>query len=355
MSFYLIYAKDNEKYREYHIKSNIRRRAAKIINVQNVTKSYNKQTVLKQINITVKSGEIYGLIGISGSGKSTLLRCINGIEKINSGVIHIDNEIISYDDSIKSRSIKKNIGMIFQNFALLERRTVYENIALPMKCWKESRGKTEERVRELMEFVGISSLADKKPSQISGGQKQRVAIARALSLSPKILLCDEATSALDPNTTKSILDLLKEINRKMNITIIVVTHEMEVIKSICDKMSIIENGEIKVSGDTKDIFLRNPKPLQNLIGEKKFCSFKDNTVLKISFVSKEDTFILSRMSCDLKMEFSILSADIDDYNDKTIGSIFISFDSEKDISVKKYLLEKNIVFNEIPDIKGGGL
>ena len=337
------------------MKSNIRRRAAKIINVQNVTKSYNKQTVLKQINITVKSGEIYGLIGISGSGKSTLLRCINGIEKINSGVIHIDNEIISYDDSIKSRSIKKKIGMIFQNFALLERRTVYENIALPMKCWKENREKTEERVRELMEFVGISSLADKKPSQISGGQKQRVAIARALSLSPKILLCDEATSALDPNTTKSILDLLKEINRKMNITIIVVTHEMEVIKSICDKMSIIENGEIKVSGDTKDIFLRNPKPLQNLIGEKKFCSFKDNTILKISFVSKEDTFILSRMSCDLKMEFSILSADIDDYNDKTIGSIFISFDSEKEIYVKKYLLEKNIVFNEIPDIKGGGL
>jgi D-methionine transport system ATP-binding protein len=331
----------------------MKRRAAEIINVQNLTKAYNKQIVLKQINLNVKPGEIYGLIGVSGSGKSTLLRCINGIEKFHSGTVHIDNEEISCDNSIASRRIKKKIGMIFQNFALLKRRTVYENIALPMKCWKEDRKKTEKRVRELMEFVGISHLADKRPSQISGGQKQRVAIARALSLSPKILLCDEATSALDPNTTKSILELLKEINRKMNITIIVVTHEMEVIKSVCDKMSIIENGEIKVSGDTQDIFLENPKPLQNLIGRKEILPLKENTVLKISFVSGEDTAVLSCISRDLKMEFSILSADIDDYNDKTTGNIFISFKSENRELVKNYLIEKKVIFNEYFDIKGG--
>ena len=260
---------------------------AKIINVQNVTKSYNKQIILNEINMSVKPGEIYGLIGLSGSGKSTLLRCINGIEKFDSGEISIDNEVISYDDSIKSRKIKKRIGMIFQNFALLERKTVYENIALPMKCWKEDREKTRKRIKELMEFVGISHISEKKPSQISGGQKQRVAIARALSLSPKILLCDEATSALDPNTTKSILELLKEINRKLNITIIVVTHEMEVIKSVCDKMSIIENGEIKVSEYTQEIFLENPVSLQNVSCRKKIQLSEDKTVLKMRFSSEK--------------------------------------------------------------------
>ena len=319
---------------------------AAIISVQNVTKSYNNQMVLKQVNMTVKPGDIYGLIGISGSGKSTLLRCINGVEKFDSGSIHIDNEVISYDDSIESRRIKKKIGMIFQNFALLERKTVYENIALPMKCWKEDKKIIERRVRELMEFVGISHLASKKSSQISGGQKQRVAIARALSLSPKILLCDEATSALDPNTTKSILELLKEINRKMNITIIIVTHEMEVIKSVCDKMSIIENGEIRASGYTLDIFLENSQPLQNLTGRKRIQATEDNTVFRINFVSEKETAVLSRMTLDLKMEFSILTADIDDYNDKTTGSIFISFKTQNKESVENYLLEKKIKFSE---------
>ena len=325
---------------------------AKIINVQNVTKSYNKQIILKQINMTVKPGEIYGLIGLSGSGKSTLLRCINGIEKFDSGEIHIENELISYDDSIKSRRIKKRIGMIFQNFALLERKTVFENIALPMKCWKEEKNKTENRVKELMEFVGISHIAGKRPSQISGGQKQRVAIARALSLSPKILLCDEATSALDPNTTKSILELLKEINRKLNITVIIVTHEMEVIRSVCDKMSIIENGEIKISGDTQEIFLMNPEPLQNVTGKKRIQLSEDKTVLKISFTSQKDTAVLSYMPQDLKTEFSILSADIDNYNEKTTGNVFISFKAENKELIMNYLLEKKIMFSEIFDKEG---
>ena len=324
----------------------------KIINVQNVTKSYNKQVILKQINMTVKPGEIYGLIGLSGSGKSTLLRCINGIEKFDSGEIHIENELISYDDSIKSRRIKKRIGMIFQNFALLERKTVFENIALPLKCWKEEKNKTESRVKELMEFVGISHIAGKRPSQISGGQKQRVAIARALSLSPKILLCDEATSALDPNTTKSILELLKEINRKLNITVIIVTHEMEVIRSVCDKMSIIENGEIKISGDTQEIFLMNPEPLQNVTGKKRIQLSKDKTVLKISFTLQRDTAVLSYMSQDLKTEFSILSADIDNYNEKTTGNVFISFGAENKALIMNYLLEKKIMFSEIFDKEG---
>lgn len=324
----------------------------KIINVKNVTKFYNKQVILNQINMRVKLGEIYGLIGVSGSGKSTLLRCINGIERFDSGTVHIDNEIISYDDSVKSRLIKKNIGMIFQNFALLERKTVYENIALPMKCWREDKIKINKKVQELMEFVGISHLSDKKPSQISGGQKQRVAIARALSLSPKILLCDEATSALDPNTTKSILELLKEINRKMNITIIVVTHEMEVIKSICDKMSIIENGEIKESGYTQDIFLENSEVLQNLIGKKKISFSENNIVLKISFLSKNDTMILSLMSQDLKIEFSILSADVGDYNNKVIGNVFISFNEQNKELIEKYLSEKNIIFHQIHNEQG---
>ena len=242
--------------------------------------------------------------------------------------------------------------MIFQNFALLERKTVFENIALPLKCWKEEKNKTENRVKELMEFVGISHIAGKRPSQISGGQKQRVAIARALSLSPKILLCDEATSALDPNTTKSILELLKEINRKLNITVIIVTHEMEVIRSVCDKMSIIENGEIKISGDTQEIFLMNPEPLQNVTGKKRIQLSKDKTVLKISFTSQEDTAVLSYMPQDLKTGFSILSADIDNYNEKTTGNVFISFKAENKELIMNYLLEKKIMFSEIFDKEG---
>ena len=215
----------------------------KIINVQNVTKSYNKQVILKQINMTVKPGEIYGLIGLSGSGKSTLLRCINGIERFDSGEIHIENELISYDDSIKSRRIKKRIGMIFQNFALLERKTVFENIALPLKCWKEEKNKTENRVKELMEFVGISHIAGKRPSQISGGQKQRVAIARALSLSPKILLCDEATSALDVATERKVLKNIMQDTYPR--TCIVTTHRPTVL-NICTRVYAIRDKRCEV-------------------------------------------------------------------------------------------------------------
>ena len=316
----------------------------KIINVQNVTKSYNKQIILKQINMTVKPGEIYGLIGLSGSGKSTLLRCINGIEKFDSGEIHIENELISYDDSIKSRRIKKRIGMIFQNFALLERKTVFENIALPMKCWKEEKNKTEKRVKELMEFVGISHIAGKKPSQISGGQKQRVAIARALSLSPKILLCDEATSALDPNTTKSILELLKEINRKLNITVIIVTHEMEVVKQIAQKALLLEHGNIIGFDDTEELFLKPDTKMKEFLGEIEIVP-TNGVNIKIYF-PKDNAFqsFITKMARELDMDFNIVWGKLEEINGHIVGNMVINIEEKDKEIVTNYIKEHDIVW-----------
>ena len=208
----------------------------------------DKTVVLKDISVTIQDGEIYALVGRSGAGKSTLLRCINGLTDYQSGSLRVDGREIKGLGEKEIRNLRRRIGMIFQQFSLLERETVYNNVALPMKCWKYPKAGIDKKVRELLDLVGLSDKAGVRPRNLSGGQKQRVAIARALTMEPNILLCDEATSALDPKTTLSILDLLKEINRKIGITIVVVTHQMEVVRKICRRACIMEHGEVAVQG-----------------------------------------------------------------------------------------------------------
>lgn len=227
-----------------------------MIEINKLCKSFGSLEVLKDISLTIQTGEIYGLVGRSGAGKSTLLRCINALEPYQSGSLKIDGTEIKGLNKQQIRELRKGIGMIFQQFSLIERRSVYKNVALPMKCWKYDKNIIDKRVRELLELVEISDKIDARPSTLSGGQKQRVAIARALALDSHILLCDEATSALDPKTTQSVLHLLRDINQKLGLTIIVVTHQMEVVREVCDTISILENGKISAAGAVKEVFLQ---------------------------------------------------------------------------------------------------
>ena len=209
---------------------------------------------VQDVNLQIGEGEIFGIIGFSGAGKSTLVRCINLLERPTEGRVIVDGEDLTAMDLKKLREVRKKIGMIFQHFNLMRSRTVFQNIAFPLKKSSLSKAEKEKKIESLLELVGLSDKKDAYPSQLSGGQKQRVAIARALANDPKVLLCDEATSALDPQTTQSILKLLKQVNETLGITIVLITHEMAVVKDICDRVAIMEQGRVVEEGDTVSVF-----------------------------------------------------------------------------------------------------
>lgn len=229
-----------------------------MIEIKNLTKVYKtKKGEVKgvdNVSLTVKEGEIFGIVGYSGAGKSSLLRCINLLERPTSGSITVDGTDLTSLKGEQLRSSRLKIGMIFQHFYLISQKTVYENISFSLKAANYPKGQVKQRVEELLKMVGLSDKRDVYPSQLSGGQKQRVGIARALANNPKVLLCDEATSALDPTTTKSILTLLKKINKELNITIVLITHEMDVVKEICSRMAIMQDGRVVEEGSVYDIF-----------------------------------------------------------------------------------------------------
>ncbi len=233
-----------------------------MIELKNVSKTFktNQKEVqaVKNVNLTVDAGEIFGVIGYSGAGKSTLVRCINLLERPTEGQVIIENTDLTQLKEKELRTERQNIGMIFQQFNLLASRTAYQNVEFPLKGRGYSKEEIREKVESLLDLVGIADKANTYPSELSGGQKQRVAIARALATDPKILLCDEATSALDPQTTKSILKLLKEVNRKLGITIVIITHEMEVIKEICHRVAVMEGGYVVELNDVVSVF-SNPQ------------------------------------------------------------------------------------------------
>ncbi len=232
-----------------------------MIKLENITKTYDGKAqvhALKGINMTIDDGEIFGIIGKSGAGKSTLVRCINMLERPTSGNVIIDDKNMTNMSDAELRAERKNIGMIFQHFNLLSSRTVFDNIAFPLELVGASKEAIHKKVADLLELVGLTERQYNYPSQLSGGQKQRVGIARALASDPKILLCDEATSALDPQTTKAILELLQDINKRLGITIVIITHEMAVIKEICDRVAVIEGGVIKEQDRVVDVFT-NPQ------------------------------------------------------------------------------------------------
>ena len=233
-----------------------------MIKFVDITKTYTlkKQTVhaLRHISLTINDGDIFGIIGFSGAGKSTLIRMVNALETPSEGHVEIDGQNINALSFSELRKVRKRIGMVFQQFNLLDSKTVFDNVAIPMILNKEPKDVIQKRVMELLEFVELSDKANVYPTQLSGGQKQRVGIARALATNPSILLCDEATSALDPDTTDAILNLLQKINREMNITIMFVTHEIHVIQRICNRVAVMEQGNLVETGSVLDVF-SNPK------------------------------------------------------------------------------------------------
>ena len=229
-----------------------------IIQIKNVTKTFigkdNQVEALKGISLDINKGDIYGIIGMSGAGKSTLVRCLNYLEKPTTGTVVVEDQDLSTLTEAELRKVRTGIAMIFQHFNLLMQRSVLDNVCFPMEIVGVKKQAARKRAMELLEIVGLKEKADAYPSQLSGGQKQRVAIARALASNPKILLCDEATSALDPQTTASILELLKSINEQFQITIVIITHQMSVIREICNRVAIIEHGELVENGLVEDIF-----------------------------------------------------------------------------------------------------
>lgn len=312
-----------------------------MIKITGLKKSFGTLNVLDDINLTIKPGKIYGLVGRSGVGKSTLLRCINGLETYDEGSLLVDGVEVKDLHGVNARRFKKQIGMIFQQFSLLNRLTVYENVALPMRCWKYSGGEIERKVKDLLELVGIPDKLNATPRELSGGQKQRVAIARALTMDPKVLLCDEATSALDPRTARSITALLNDINKQLGVTIVIVTHQMSVLRQSCEDISILENGRIVEAGPVVEIFMRQPKALLNLIGVKEMMLPKDGVNIRV-LMREEDQLLLTETARDLGVDFRILGGEMEQYRDTTLGSVVINVSDQSADIIQKHLTEKNI-------------
>lgn len=323
-----------------------------MIEIKGLQKSFGELKVLENIDLTIEDGEIYGLVGRSGAGKSTLLRCINGLETYKQGSILVDGTEVKNLSQKEMRNFRKNVSMIFQHFPMMTRKTVYENIAFPMRCWKYDKKTIDKRVHELAELVGISDKLKQRPGRLSGGQKQRVAIARALSMEPKVLLSDEATSALDPVTTRSILKLLRDINEKLGITIIVVTHQMSVIKDVCEKVTLLEKGKLVVSGRVDEMFLNQPDELKSFLGEEKLQLKRDGANIQVMLSEDvNSSTIVSQMSRELGIDFGIVSGEMERYRDRYLGSLILNFSEEKKSEVEEYLNKTDIIWRyyEIQD------
>ena len=315
-----------------------------MIEIKNVYKNFDNTEVLKGISLTVNDGEIYGIIGQSGAGKSTLLRCINGLVDYQSGEILVDNVLVSQNDKKQLRLLQKDMGMIFQNFNLLERLDVFDNVALPMKFWKINphSPESEKKINDLIKLVGLEDKIHSRPAELSGGQKQRVAIARALVLDPKIILCDEATSALDPGITKEILDLLYKINQEMGKTIIVVTHQMEVVKQICERVSFIKDGTVLAEGKPEDLFINPIKEVKQFLQEESGLLPESGKNIQLFFTDKSGDPVITMMARELDIDFSICWGKLEDFRNNVFGSLVINVKDEDEQKVIDYLNKEGV-------------
>ena len=317
-----------------------------IIEIKNLTKTFgsgeNQVEALRDVNISVAPGEIFGIIGLSGAGKSTLVRCINLLERPNEGQVlfHGQNMMTMTDKQLRLQ--RRKITMIFQSFNLLEQRTALDNICFPLELVGTPRKAAVKRAKELLEIVGLPDKANAYPGQLSGGQKQRVAIARALATDPEVLLCDEATSALDPKTTDSILKLLQKINRERGITVIIITHQMSVIEQICHRVAILDHGDVAEIGKVEDVF-HNPQseagrrlvspeaanlPLSTWVGPVARIAFNGN--------ASSDP-IIATLAMDLGVKVSILGADTRNIDGKAFGTMLISL--PEDLATKRKVMD----------------
>ncbi len=307
-----------------------------IIEFKEVSKVFqnksNSVEAVSNVSLRVLKGEIYGIIGFSGAGKSTLVRCINMLEKPTSGSVTVDGVEVSSLSEKELRKERKKIGMIFQQFNLMPSRTAFGNVALALQGTGLSKSEIREKANKLLEYVGLSDRANSYPSQLSGGQKQRVSIARALANDPEVLLCDEATSALDPQTTRSILDLLKKLNKELGITVVVITHEMNVIKRICDKVAVMENGKVVEEGDVFSVFA---SPKQQIT--KDFISTTSALSEIYRLVDEEDPIV------DLKQNEVLVMMK---FTSATVSEPLISTVS------KKFDVVCNILFGDLEIVSG---
>ncbi len=323
-----------------------------MIEITDLTKAYDSVPVLQKINLTINDGDIYGLVGTSGVGKSTLLRCINGLEPYDSGSLKADGVEIASLDKKALREYRKNIGMIFQSFSLIDRISVFSNVAMPMECWKYSKNEIRQRVEYLLELVGLKDRMKARPTELSGGQKQRVAIARALTMNPRYILSDESTSALDPKTTKNILGLLREINQTLGITIVVVTHEMHVVQELCNNISIMEGGVLTASGAVRDIFLQKPAPLTRLMGEEAMDIPAAGITLAISMDEKAvEGNLFYHISRLLQEEFTLLSGDFSANRTAGSSNIVINIAEADFPDLERFMEDKSISYRLLQ--KGG--
>jgi len=336
-----------------------------MIKLVNVEKTYYSKAgdipALKSTSFEVEKGESFGIIGLSGAGKSTLVRCINMLERPTGGQVFVDGREMTSMSEIELRNARQSIGMIFQHFNLLSSRTVKQNIAFPLEIQGKEKDYIDKRVQEMLELVQLQDRGDYYPSQLSGGQKQRVGIARALASDPKVLLCDEATSALDPATTKSILALLKEINEKLDLTIVMITHQMEVVKTICDRVAVIENGVIVEQGPMLDLFTNPQHPttkdftaavmnagLPDIVKSMKLTSGYHpgaKLITRISFIGElAGEPIISGMVKKHAVDVPILYGNIDQLKDTSFGTLILEVAGEESElkAAHKYLQEHNV-------------
>ena len=319
-----------------------------MIEITGLGKYFGDHKVLSDISLSVGKGDVFGIVGHSGAGKSTLLRCLNGLEGYSEGSVRVKGKEVKDLNDVELKQLRRDMGMIFQNFNLMNRKNVFENIMFPLKVWGTPKAEAEARVNELLELVGLSAKRDEKVRNLSGGQKQRVGIARALALNPEILLCDEATSALDPKTTISILELLMDINRKLNVTIIAVTHQMEVVKMICNKVIILDGGRVVDSGDTDKLFLAPGPQLRKLITDD-YAVIPQGTNIRLMFPREiANEGIVSKMARELEINFSIVGGRIEKYRDTVMGFLIIHVD-DKDVPRIEEWLKENKMFWEVMD------
>lgn len=324
-------------------------------------KNQNEFYAAKDVNLKINDGEIFGIIGFSGAGKSTVVRCINLLGRPTSGQVIVNEKNLLELSAKELREERKKIGMIFQHFNLMPSRTVFENIAFPLKHSGLSKKQVQEKVRELLTLVELTDKESQYPSQLSGGQKQRVAIARALANNPKILLCDEATSALDPTTTKQILGLLKKLRDKLNLTIVIITHQINVVKDICDKVAVMEHGKVVETGDVFDIFA-NPKDevtkrfihsttnlqkIEELISENSNVVQlkKGEKIIRLSYLQKNVSEpLISIVSSKFGVVLNIIFADIEIVQGAPVGGTVAIFSGENQNiqNALGWLKEKNV-------------
>ena len=349
-----------------------------MIKLDHITQTYKTPDgrefkALDDVSIEIRPGEIFGIIGRSGAGKSTLVRCINLLNRPSEGTVTVDGKNLTELSEDELRESRRSIGMIFQHFNLLSSRTVYDNVALPLELVGTPKNVIREKVEPLLKLVGLTEHAHKYPSQLSGGQKQRVGIARALTNDPKVLLSDEATSALDPETTVATLALLKRINKELGLTIVMITHEMQVVKQICERVVVMNYGKIVEQGKVVDIFMSpQHETTKALIGNvmardmpasilDRFRKARENHpnsdavyLLRLAFSGNEVTRpVISECSRRFNIDFNILRGTVDDVQGQTLGSLTVLIEAESSVFIEavNFLRENGVVVEEINDVK----